>query len=228
MIIKLTIVTLCIILVGVIAATYYVNEEGFAAITKQAITSANPVNPTNPKNPENPVNASVVGPIGPIGPIGPKGDKGDKGDIGPIGIIGLLNSKGNKGLVGSKGELSPFSPTQQTNHVNKSSMLPQRNDVVPEVSVSDTGYTAMALQQKSDLLKDIQKIFKNELLSNRATNPIENNCSSESTHATAQGMEYDVNKPHDSHVQNNESCDNDMSQYIKKDAIPCWGCSLDY
>jgi hypothetical protein len=107
-----------------------------------------------------------------------------------------------------------FNPTSQA-------AAPSRQDIVPQVSVSDTAYTAMDLQNKSALLQNIQKIVHNELTSSR-NQP--NNCpiamgqeSSNNSNSTCdqQGQEY-----------NREKCD--MSKYIKKDSIPCWGCTLDY
>ena len=97
---------------------------------------------------------------------------------------------------------------------------PHRHHVVPQVSVSDTAYTAMDLQNKSSLLGNIQKIVHNELAASRNqpnNNPIamgQESCNSDST-CDQQGQEY-----------NREKCD--MSKYIKKDSIPCWGCTLDY
>jgi len=108
---------------------------------------------------------------------------------------------------------------------------PSRTDIVPEISISKNGQDARILQQKSDLLKDIQKVVRNEILANRNTTPIvndeatcqeDNEC--ENTTATSQGKEYS------SRCHKDKSCSQqpDMSQYIKKDSIPCWGCSLDY
>ena len=78
----------------------------------------------------------------------------------------------------------------------------------------------MDLQNKSSLLGNIQKIVHNELAASRNqpnNNPIamgQESCNSDST-CDQQGQEY-----------NREKCD--MSKYIKKDSIPCWGCTLDY
>jgi hypothetical protein len=85
----------------------------------------------------------------------------------------------------------------------------------------------MLLKQKSDLLGDIQKLFRNEVLANRSTDSSlidAASCSSTNTDSTAQGDEYRCPKNKDG------TCPPipDMSQYIKKDAIPCWGCSVDY
>jgi hypothetical protein len=92
-----------------------------------------------------------------------------------------------------------------------------------------------------DLFGAIQKVVRNELLAWRSTKPIlpgetEHQAPQDSkdTAATAQGKEYE-----DSCYKGTEyrcpknpdgSCPPvpDMSQYIKKDQIPCWGCSLDY
>jgi len=88
--------------------------------------------------------------------------------------------------------------------------IPSRTDVVPQVSMSPTGQAASMLQQKSDLLKDIQKIFRNELLASRSTDASTMNTSScAGSPSMSQGEEYN-------------------SKMIKKDSIPCWGCSLDY
>lgn len=97
--------------------------------------------------------------------------------------------------------------------------IPQRNDIHPEVSVSDTAYTAMELQNKSSLLKDIQQIIHQELAASRTTHenhPMNmGHASHHKSDSVEQGDEYNKSKV-------------DMSQYIKKNAIPCWGCSLDY
>ena len=133
------------------------------------------------------------------------------------------------------------------------------------VELSDIGYTAMSLQNKSDLLKDIQMVVKNELLAGRAMddNTKRGHFVNSATNSTAQGQEYEATSMHGLHknaqranashmnashcgtngaacgandVQGAEehgaqfgaSCNHDMNQYIKKDSIPCWGCSLDY
>ncbi len=113
---------------------------------------------------------------------------------------------------------------------------PQNNQVIPEISISGSGYDAMTLQQRMELLKDIQKVVRNELISHRSTDPIVSGETRKSaaSDATSQGKEYKKSCYKDA----DESCPSypdgscppvpDMSQYIKKDAIPCWGCALDY
>jgi hypothetical protein len=113
---------------------------------------------------------------------------------------------------------------------------PKRTDVIPEVTISGSGYNAMTLQQKAELLKDIQKLVKNEVLANRSTRPIISGETRKSpdTDCTAQGKEYEESCYKDNETRCPKNPDGtcppvpDMTQYIRKDAIPCWGCSLDY
>jgi hypothetical protein len=68
------------------------------------------------------------------------------------------------------------------------SATPQRVDLVPEVSISGTGYDAMSLQERADLLRDIQKVVRNEILSNRYTTPMINDSKDiKITDSTSQG-----------------------------------------
>ena len=136
------------------------------------------------------------------------------------------------------------------------SVTPSRTDIIPEISVSGSGYAAMTLQQRAELIKDIQKIVRNEILANRSTTPVSpsttastattsttpstattsttNNSQTSNTNSTAQGSEYENSCYKDTEYRCPKNPDGscppmpDMSQYIKKDAIPCWNCSLDY
>jgi hypothetical protein len=97
-----------------------------------------------------------------------------------------------------------------------------------------------------DLFGAIQKIVRNELLAWRSTKPLlpgetehaakEDNGNKEEkdTAATAQGKEYESSCYKGTEYRCPKNPDGscppipDMSSYIKKDQIPCWGCSLDY
>jgi hypothetical protein len=133
---------------------------------------------------------------------------------------------------------------------------PSKPTVVnPKVSVSDTGYDAMKLNKQSNLLNDIQKIIHNEMLSNRSLDVIVKNPNSRTaTGATAAtgvtGVTGSMSGQLPPKIQakalakmKNNSCNSscsdsstscqsddvpDMSKYIRKDQIPCYGCSLDY
>ena len=99
----------------------------------------------------------------------------------------------------------------------------------PTVTLSDTGYAATELHQKTGLLQDIQKIIHNELLANRSTQPVHGGdaLSHSASASISQGNEYNKSCMKKSDDTCNASCP-DMSQYIKKDSIPCAGCNLDY
>jgi len=199
MIIKATLFTLILILIVVIATSYYVNKEGFDDITNSALQNA--IKTVSPDTTQD-----VAIPATPVAPVAQEAP----------------------------------------------AATPQNNLVVPEVSISGSGYDAMNLQQRMELLKDIQKIVKNEVLASRSTTPIisgetekprkEHNISGETekprkssdTDSTAQGKEYEDTCYKGSEYRCPKNPDGscppvpDMTQYIKKDAIPCWGCSLDY
>jgi len=139
----------------------------------------------------------------------------------------------------------------------------------PKVSISDTAYDAMELNQQSSLLKNIQKIIRNELLATRSTQPVQTSKDgAKVSHSEQQGKEFNnasekrMNDKIQSHAEpsnaapygNRKKIMNDMknnstymkhcknnsmdldsddecslnSSYIKKDEIPCWGCTLDY
>ena len=61
------------------------------------------------------------------------------------------------------------------------------------------------------ILSDIRKAVKEEILSERSK-PVVPNCDADNTNSTAQGKEY------------SSGC-NDPN-YIRKDSIPCWNCTL--
>jgi len=139
---------------------------------------------------------------------------------------------------------------------------PSRTDVVPEVKFSENGYNALMLQQKADILKDLQKVVRNEVLANRSTTPMlhndgcgleddnhgcepvkehgcdnedvpKNECGEKSvkdkvTAAISQGKEYENSCYKDKTARARCPPQPNMAQFIKKDAIPCWGCALDY
>lgn len=183
MIVKLTFFGLVLVLIGVIALSYYTNKEGFDDISNGYYS-----NLSNNLG-------SVVNTV-------------------PSGV-------------------SPISPMM--NNTSQGTTVPTRTDVVPEVSISGSGYNAMSLQEKADLLKDIQKLVRNEVLAHRATTPIiSGETEHKKTDSTAQGQDYENSCSKDTDYRCPKNPDGscpplpDMSQYIKKDAIPCYGCSLDY
>lgn len=207
MIIKATLCTLLLILVVVIATSYYVNKEGFDDISNGYLSSIS----NDLQSAMNTVSSDVGSAINTV-----------SSDVG--GAISTVSS-----------DIMPDS-TAPVPDSDTGSSVPTRTDIVPEVSISGSGYNAMNLNERVELLKDIQKLVKNEVLANRSTKPIISGETrkSQDTDSTAQGREYEESCYKDTEYRCPKNPDGscppvpDMTQYIKKDEIPCWGCSLDY
>jgi len=230
MILKLSIVGLLIVLVVVLTLSYYYNQEGFDSpvppasrnqAAQPAAADAPAVGPQGPPSPEGPVGPQ--GPAGPMGPPGPVGPQGPAGPMGPPGpAAGSDLSKGSSLVPASGAGPAPFSslstPAVGAN-LSANAAAPQRTDVQPQNGLSETAQTAMSAQSKSDFLKSIQKMIHNELLASRSTDSnmvgASSDASCNGSDATQQGQDYMSSK-------------SDMSKYIKKDSIPCYGCTLDY
>ncbi len=115
---------------------------------------------------------------------------------------------------------------------NKKPILPGEQS---EIVISGPAFNAMTLQQKSELLKDVQQLVKNEIISQRQTTPINTDSSNANdSESTQQGKEYNKSckKSCEGPCPRNKdgTCPPvpDMSEYIRKDQIPCWNCTLDY
>ena len=156
------------------------------------------------------------------------GTWGIDGSYNPPGANTGANTAANTGATGLGATATTAGATAATG------ATPQRNDVVSQVGLSNTGYNAMELQQRAELLKDIQKTVRNELLASRSLTPTTFNPDNLTTTSLIQGEEYGNN----CHKENEYRCPKnpdgtcppipDMTDYIKKDSIPCWGCNIDY
>ena len=288
MIIKISLFCLVLLLVAVIAGSYYMNSEGFATIapaptptpTQAAQATRGPQGPQGP--------AGMYGKDGPMGPMGPTGPQGPQGPSAPNNVRVTPSSAADLSAAAPNTALSaalaalggagpaPYSSLSPAGSIDPATDLPHG---LAQVALSDTGYSAMGLQQKSDLLSNIQRIVKNEILANRSTQPVlsDDAACAPATLSTAQGNEYDANCKEDSKPNYGpggcapmygpggcaptDGCGSggphrgpggpsqrgpdgpggpsksghgwrphrpDMSQYIKKDSIPCAGCTLDY
>jgi hypothetical protein len=124
-----------------------------------------------------------------------------------------------------------------TTSVPQPPMLNQIQQAQSEIVVSGPGFDAMTLQQKTQLLRDVQKLVRNEvivdrMMDNSINNPMLNQI--QESNALNQGKEYsnECKKNCEGPCPRNKdgSCPPvpDMSEYIRKDQIPCWNCTLDY
>jgi hypothetical protein len=114
------------------------------------------------------------------------------------------------------------------------------------VPVTSTAYDAMSLKQRADMLKEVQSLVRNELLAARQLDRLkkevedeedEEDEDEEDSYAKQQGRDFHrrCTKSDDSEEYRcpknpDGSCPPvpDLSNYIRKDQIPCWGCSIDY
>ena len=137
----------------------------------------------------------------------------------PVPVPGPSTSDKGSSLVPLSGTgPAPYASNAIATGAPMAGAPPQRTDLTPQVSVSPTGYDAMALQQKSSMINDILKMIRNQLIAERSMDSSikDSSDSCADTNSTSQGKQYSSDSK------------KDMSQYIKKDGIPCWGCSLDY
>lgn len=111
------------------------------------------------------------------------------------------------------------------------------SSVKPVVAVSDTAYDAMSLKQRSDTLKDIQQLVREEIRAARMK-PLTDFSSPANGPAEAQGQDYQRRCEKGGEDGEEYRCPKnpdgscppvpDLTQYIRKDQIPCWGCAVDY
>jgi hypothetical protein len=219
-----------LILVAVITRSYYVNKEGFDDVSNGYYSSLS-----------KDLNAAVNTVSSDVSPV-IKDVSSDTDDV-DSSLKDKKDSKASSSEVSSKASLPQVSSKASSSEVTSkdatNTTKPMRTDIVPQVTISPDGHDAAILQQKSELLKDIQKVVRNEILVNRNTTPIVcgDECSNQNstvTDAAAQGQEYENNCYKDKEYRCPKNPDGscppvpDMTQYVKKDSIPCWGCSLDY
>lgn len=124
------------------------------------------------------------------------------------------------------------------------------DDGKSEVKMSDTAYDALTVKQRADLLRDVKRIMRDEIRASRRMNPSagrdeddDGSCDDDGdSDAAQQGREFshrrrkmtgdDGDDAAEARCPTypNGSCPPvpDMSKYIRKDAIPCWGCAIDF
>lgn len=108
-------------------------------------------------------------------------------------------------------------------------------DAADSVDIADS---AAAAAEESKLQRDVRQSVKNEILAKKAITPVISADASTSrpSELTAQGSEFMSNtykKPSTKAIEKLKSaseprCHEDNANFIRKDQIPCWGCTLDY
>ena len=194
---------LLVILCVVVALSYYENREYFDNLTSSKIGDRS--GPNLSYGTLNTTDSQIGSGTGQI--------------INPLTNKIYNNTDCNNNTTDSTLNPTPDpTPDPTTNQIMNPIMDPTpdaqiKNDVNPQVSVSDTGYNAMELQNQSLLLSNIKKIVQDELRTSRVqpeNHPVALNSADGSgscSNSAQQGNEYINGKK-------------DMSKYIKKDSIP--------
>ena len=80
--------------------------------------------------------------------------------------------------------------------------------------------TASTKELEKRISKSVEKKIKDDLVSQRSVDEVyDKYAPCDLTDAEAQGQEYGKQNPRPSAIP-------DMSEYIRKDSIPCWNCSV--
>jgi len=103
-------------------------------------------------------------------------------------------------------------------------------------AISGTSKEAQSLKQRMDILSDVQTLLKKKTLEKRRLPPAKSECDDDceddcehnhANHGNHQGNK-DASAALSQGQEYQKACDHDMTQYIRKDSIPCWKCNLDY
>jgi hypothetical protein len=105
--------------------------------------------------------------------------------------------------------------------------------------VSPLAAVAQGKQDQSKLLRDIQEVVHNEMmLTKQATTASsqphlqgendDQDCSESTVPANKGNISAAEQQGIEASSARSKLCPKDMNKYIRKDGIPCWGCTLDY
>jgi hypothetical protein len=175
------------------------------------------------------------------------GDFVDLTMSGPAAPV-TKDTKANAKILSSTSSGSAASDSLQTRTFDRQDLS--------NAAISGTSKEARNLKQRMNILSDVQSLLKRKTLETRRLPcqkkscdcehecDCENDCEKEEAcpkpSDASQPTPSDASrpkppssrtKPSDALSQGQEykkACDHDMTQYIRKDSIPCWKCNLDY
>ena len=248
MIVKLSILGLLIVLIAVMVLTTH--HELFADVASAPAAPSVPSVPSARRSP--PASAASAAPAAPAPAVPATLTVGNgapqAGMFAPSQGSDLSKGSILPPSLGAAGPapLSALSASNAAATIGTVGLPPHQNQI------SDIAVGANAMQNKSDLLANIQKMIQNELLATRSMDTGVKNAGAKGAQGSPslqQGREH-LKGPMVSQGQasthaagcggDSEGCGGecqgqgsagsafDISEYIKKDSIPCWGCSLDY
>jgi hypothetical protein len=149
---------------------------------------------------------------------------------------GYVDASGNKNIDASGGNIT-LSLSDLIKALSFSNKTGSPNDVLnPPVFAESTnilpvpvtgGKTTLDSETEKRLSKNIATQIKDELLAQRSTTPVipASGCS-ESGNKCSDGCESDSCSQGSDYLNNSPGAPFNSNDYIRKDSIPCWGCTL--
>lgn len=102
------------------------------------------------------------------------------------------------------------------------------DDATPETTAA---IPAAWKQEWSKMIRDLQQVVRSEIKKGRMEQRLPSQAAA-ATPSTLQGVEYANGGCANGIIQPSDGSSAtkpvDMSQYVRKDSIPCWNCNLDY
>lgn len=103
------------------------------------------------------------------------------------------------------------------------------DDASPETTAA---IPAAWKQEWSKMIRDLQQVVRSEIKKGRMEQLAGQPAAAAATPSTLQGVEYAGGGCANGIIQSSDGSGAanpvDMSQYVRKDSIPCWNCNLDY
>jgi hypothetical protein len=98
----------------------------------------------------------------------------------------------------------------------------------PTIATSPIDALALDTHERAKFLRDIQDIVRTELLSTKQITTANSQPVLSAATAPIATGQIAEQQGREAVTAREKACAKDMSQYIRKDSIPCWNCTLDY
>ena len=96
------------------------------------------------------------------------------------------------------------------------------------LATSNMDALALDTQDRAKFLRDIQDIVRTELLATKQITTANSQPILSATATPTATGQISEHQGREAVTAREKACAKDMSQYIRKDSIPCWNCTLDY
>jgi hypothetical protein len=123
---------------------------------------------------------------------------------------------------------TPATPTPAT--PTPATPAPTPTPATPATTIATSAIDALALdrQERSKFLRDIQDIVRTEMLSTKQITTANSQPVLSAATAPIATGQISEQQGREAVTAREKACPKDMSEYIRKDSIPCWNCTLDY